>query len=90
MVPVTIARCMSPGCEWSAMYQLRPTAESAEPCETCQGTGHVPCWDPGGPCERPPAPECETCGTCLSCVSLLLCEDHAAPFLDLPTLRGVG
>ena len=50
-----IERCMAPGCEWSALYQLRPTDDT-----------------------NPAAPV------------LLLCEDHATPYLDLPTLRGVG
>lgn len=50
-----IPRCDAPGCEWSAMYQLRPT-------------------DDPDPAAR----------------VLLLCEDHAAPFMGLPTLRGVA
>lgn len=50
-----IAVCMAPGCEWSALYQLRQTDDP----------------DPAAPV-------------------LLLCEDHAAPYMNLPTLRGVG
>lgn len=50
-----IPMCMAPGCEWSALYQLRPTDDP----------------DPAAPV-------------------LLLCDEHAAPYLDLPPLRGVG
>src|SRR5690606_1079377 len=30
-------------------------------------SGVVACWSPGGPCDRPNEPGCETCGTCNNC-----------------------
>lgn len=35
--------------------------------DPCGGTGTVECWSPGGPCEVPNEPGCETCGPCRTC-----------------------
>ena len=44
-----------------------------EPCEACNGTGHVKCWSPGGPCPAGQK-ECECCGPCRQCDSLAAIE----------------
>lgn len=38
-----------------------------EKCETCNSTGIIECWNPGGPCDKPNDPDCDICGACDQC-----------------------
>lgn len=44
----------------------QPEPVIAPACETCNDTGRVACWSPGGPCADAPGP-CEACGSCAQC-----------------------
>ncbi|MGY4103450.1 hypothetical protein ACW2Q0_28385 [Nocardia sp. R16R-3T] len=44
----------------------RPEPVTAPACETCNDTGRVACWSPGGLCADAPGP-CEACGPCTQC-----------------------
>lgn len=58
--------------ECAAVLANHPNIAIIERCEPCSGTGTVECWNPGGPCEHPNDPQCDTCGPCN------LCADRAA------------
>lgn len=45
----------------------RPAPQPDEACPNHCREGVVECWSPGGPCEQPNRPGCETCGTCNHC-----------------------